>query len=100
MIHMMLFVIACQADPSFSAYIFDEQREEQELSNEEIEEAVNIGLEYIHNFHSSQLYELYLSQVEHGNFQCPGFFPAVQETQAWNNDCQTSEGWEFQGRSQ
>lgn len=97
---MLFSLFACQNLIEPAVYESNLDTGEERLSEEQIEQGITAGIEYWKDFRASELYQYYFEQIEHREPNCPQIFPAVQQSQGWNNDCETSEGWGFSGRSQ
>ena len=97
---MFLLFWACQMQEEPTSYQLEVVGDERTLSLEQIEQGISVGVAYWEQFAPSALYRLYLNKMDNIDLNCPQIFPSVQQSQGWNNDCETSQGWRFSGRSQ
>lgn len=97
---VLLFFWACQRQEEPTSYQLEIVGDERTLSSEQIEQGISVGIAYWEQLVPSELYRLYLEKMENIDLNCPQIFPAVQQSQGWNNNCETSQGWQFSGRSQ
>ena len=96
---MWFLLLACTSSEAPVSYTTDFVMEEG-LTEEQIALGITTGLAYWERVKPSELYLFYLEQLENREPDCPRIFPAAQQSQGWNNDCETAEGWSFSGRSQ
>ena len=97
---MLSFVIACHSVVDPLSYEPDLTDNSTPIAEEKIAQAITVGIDYWKSVQPSQMYQLYLDQLDFREPDCPRIFPAVQQSQGWNNDCETAEGWQYSGRSQ
>jgi hypothetical protein len=95
----VLYLFACQ-QTEITEYNYSVEESVSTLDAAKLAVAADIGLTYLGDIKSSELYQIYEFGIQNGDGMCPGLFDAVEGSMAWNNDCQSIQQWDFAGRAQ
>ena len=88
------------SDATSSMNISPETNRTWDISAEVLEWNIAQGIEILSGWQSTHFFETYLALLEQTDHTCPLLFPSVQQMQAWNDDCVSENGWQFEGRAQ